>query len=474
MNIIKFKKDTSFRKDLFTPDSFSHPAKMDAQLLLWIVEMFTAPGETILDPMFGSGTTMLACILGRNVIGVELEQKFVDMAKANWEKVKQKPQLGYSMGDCQILQGDARNLSGLLADAVLSSPPYIAQTSTSKQTEGLFKGRQLFKDGRDPQQHSKGQIGDLPYGQIDSVITSPPYAETIHQGSGEWSKSPNGKMIGIPQGEAYTKSDSNIANLPYGQIDSVITSPPFGEAHDKDPGGITKTNRKDLLPYSYLKDGSPNNISNLSYGDIDTVITSPPYEEAMGEKHHSPRADKLAEEKSNPVTYTDRVDHIITSPPYEGSLQGESHNGLKDAEKLEELTKRTPNRKWKRKTELTPGRMRAWGTMGLEYSPNQDNIGNLKSTSYLEAMAQVYAQCYAVLKPEGLMVLVVKNFIRDQKEVRLDLDTIKLCEQSGFSFQERWYRELPAQSFWRVIYKKKYPSAPELKYEDILVFKKVI
>ena len=59
-------------------------------------------------------------------------------------------------------------------------------------------------------------------------------------------------------------------------------------------------------------------IGNLSYGEIDKIITSPPYEEAMGDKHHSPRADKLAEEKSNPVTYTDRVDSIITSPPYEG------------------------------------------------------------------------------------------------------------------------------------------------------------
>ena len=87
-------------------------------------------------------------------------------------------------------------------------------------------------------------------------------------------------------------------------------------------------------------------------------------------------------------------------------------------------------------------------------------------------MLQVYQQCHKVLKPQGLMILVTKNFIRDQKEIRLDLDTIKLCEQAGFTFKERWYRELPAQSFWRIIYKQKYPDAPELKYEDVLVFLK--
>ena len=55
--IITFKRDTSFRKQFFVPNSFAHPAKMDAQFLIWIVEHYTEAGETILDPMAGSGTT---------------------------------------------------------------------------------------------------------------------------------------------------------------------------------------------------------------------------------------------------------------------------------------------------------------------------------------------------------------------------------------------------------------------------------
>jgi len=100
---IKFKRDTAFRKQFFVPDSFAHPAKMDAQLLLWIVERYTQVGEAILDPMAGSGTTMLACTLGRNVLLVDLEEKFCKMMRDNWGLVKMRPQLGYQMGNCQII-----------------------------------------------------------------------------------------------------------------------------------------------------------------------------------------------------------------------------------------------------------------------------------------------------------------------------------------------------------------------------------
>ena len=120
---IKFKRDTAFRKQFFVPDSFAHPAKMDAQLLIWLVVHYTKVGETILDPMAGSGTTMLACTLGRDVVLDELEEKFCKMCRDNWELVKMRPQLGYQMGNCQIIQGDARQLEGL-CDKIITSPPY--------------------------------------------------------------------------------------------------------------------------------------------------------------------------------------------------------------------------------------------------------------------------------------------------------------------------------------------------------------
>ena len=124
MSEIKFAVDTKQRKEYFTPESFAHPAKMSLPLQLWIIENYTKPGETILDCMAGSGTIIVACAMGRNVITVELEQKFIDLQKGNWQKIQERgPQLGYSMGTATILHGDARNLEGLTSDSVIFSPP---------------------------------------------------------------------------------------------------------------------------------------------------------------------------------------------------------------------------------------------------------------------------------------------------------------------------------------------------------------
>ena len=182
MSEIKFAVDTKQRKEYFTPESFAHPAKMSLPLQLWIIENYTKPGETILDCMAGSGTIIVACAMGRNVITVELEQKFIDLQKGNWQKIQERgPQLGYSMGTATILHGDARNLEGLISDSVIFSPPYAENTHHSDNPETLIdlqpgrKGRLGGTAG-----DSDGQIGQLHYGSPDKVIFSPPYEGTFN------------------------------------------------------------------------------------------------------------------------------------------------------------------------------------------------------------------------------------------------------------------------------------------------------
>ena len=59
-----------------------HPAPRPLDQVLHIVENFTLPGGTILDPFAGSGTTGIACVLsGRSFIGIEIVPEYLSIAQ---------------------------------------------------------------------------------------------------------------------------------------------------------------------------------------------------------------------------------------------------------------------------------------------------------------------------------------------------------------------------------------------------------
>lgn len=58
-----------------------HPTKKPVALMLEIISDFTDPGELILDPFAGSGTTGVAALrLGRRFVGVERDPQFFSLA----------------------------------------------------------------------------------------------------------------------------------------------------------------------------------------------------------------------------------------------------------------------------------------------------------------------------------------------------------------------------------------------------------
>lgn len=57
-----------------------HPTQKPVILIQKLIELTTNPGDTILDPFGGSGTTAVACKeLGRNYIIIEKEKEYVDI-----------------------------------------------------------------------------------------------------------------------------------------------------------------------------------------------------------------------------------------------------------------------------------------------------------------------------------------------------------------------------------------------------------
>ncbi|NHN48400.1 site-specific DNA-methyltransferase [Halostella sp. JP-L12] len=64
-----------------------HPAPYPVKLAKRLIRMFSFVGDTVLDPFAGVGTTSIAASrIGRNSVNVEIEEKYIDIAKERLEK----------------------------------------------------------------------------------------------------------------------------------------------------------------------------------------------------------------------------------------------------------------------------------------------------------------------------------------------------------------------------------------------------
>ena len=80
-----FDKSTkAFRKsrvEFHSEEKKVHPTQKPLSLMRWAIENYTNEGDTILDPFMGSGTTLVAAKqLGRKAIGIEIEEKYCQIA----------------------------------------------------------------------------------------------------------------------------------------------------------------------------------------------------------------------------------------------------------------------------------------------------------------------------------------------------------------------------------------------------------
>lgn len=66
-----------------------HPTEKPLDLMRYLVQTYTNPGETVLDFTMGSGTTGVACAMeGRHFIGVELDAGYYEIATRRIESVQ--------------------------------------------------------------------------------------------------------------------------------------------------------------------------------------------------------------------------------------------------------------------------------------------------------------------------------------------------------------------------------------------------
>ena len=105
-----------------------HPAKFPETLAQEFIEFFTKQGGSVLDPMAGTGSTLVAALrAGRNSYGIELNPKYAEIAKEIIEE--QRNALGSAVSNLQslVINGDAAQITQYPLppiDYVLTSPLY--------------------------------------------------------------------------------------------------------------------------------------------------------------------------------------------------------------------------------------------------------------------------------------------------------------------------------------------------------------
>jgi len=73
---IRFPPDSDYRKRMFPPEVNSHPAKANVYLVQAIIEYVSEPDDILMDIMAGTGTLMVGALIGRQIICVEISEKF--------------------------------------------------------------------------------------------------------------------------------------------------------------------------------------------------------------------------------------------------------------------------------------------------------------------------------------------------------------------------------------------------------------
>ncbi|MEM1986187.1 MAG: DNA methyltransferase [Nitrososphaeria archaeon] len=397
----------------FLEHAIPHPAKANTRLLEFLIENFTRRGETILDPMAGSGSTgVVAALHGRNAIQIELEKKFFEWMEEARCRVENTPTLAPKGKIINIL-GDARHLSELLnqnIDYCLTSPPY--SESLTKKRKGYTIIRGLERSREMPQDTRDDNIANLPHGEISAIITSLPCGDTNLSG-------------GDPE-----------TSPPYSD------SPIGGGLNTKSPKHPNQQHGRSPFSPSQLGAGrysdNPNNIGNLPHGSIDVILTSPPYSNVISRQGGETKIENVGISTKTAREYSQNRENIGNLP--HGDIEKMCCARILDDENFEIMVKKL--------------------------------MKNGKPT-YLSEMLKVYREMWKVLKPNGLAIIIVKPFVREKKVVDLPFHTHILLSTCGFVLEKLYKLRLKHQSFWRRLYAEKYPDVPLIQHEYVLVYRKL-
>jgi DNA modification methylase len=210
------------RRGRYLAASNRHPAKMLPDLARRAIEHYSEPGDLVLDPMCGIGTTLVEAIhLGRHALGVELEQRWAGLAAANLAHARDQR----APGRAAVLAGDATHLPRLLAT---EARPFLRRLDAA------------------------GGLSRHPCGSVDLILTSPPYACEV----GELDKQAwgQGRDLSRRQTRNYSADRANLGHARRRRYLAAMAASYAADAAVLKPGGFLVVVTKNMRLRGALND----------------------------------------------------------------------------------------------------------------------------------------------------------------------------------------------------------------------------
>lgn len=423
-------------------DAFSHPAKFSRSLIQRIYAHLAEckaiwPGAVVLDPFGGVALGGLdAMFHGCQWIGCELEPRFAALGAQNIELWNQRHKAGWpGWGRAQLLQGDSRRLREVVqgCEAIVSSPPFLESLSSGTLSEEMKA--EMRSRGHKPSASGEaatygttaGNLGNLREGDFAAVVASPPFASSIageprnpehasvlaQQQRGE--NNTAGGKFGRSLSNDYGQTPGQLGAMKEGQIDAVLSSPPYAESNVTGQSNFTGGGGNET-PASALRKG------------VAAVISSPPFQGAhdgtTNETSMRPPHDSTDALRGGYGTSPGQLgsmrdagfDAVVSSPPYESAQTSDANS------------KRQKDSGYFAKS--TNGKLTgSYADVPMD-SPGQ--LGAEQGDTFWTAARQIVTECYHLLRPGGVAVWVTKGFVRKKKYVDFPGQWRQLCEAVGF------------------------------------------
>jgi hypothetical protein len=234
----------------------------------------------------------------------------------------------------------------------------------------------------------------LAAGAVEAVLSSPPYADRCANDN-QRTLARDGLRQGHNEGDGatYGQTPGQLSAMP--MTDLAISSPPYADGcvHDtrQNPSTVRTGAGTLKYPWGTRKGGdaltgygdTAGQLGTMAPGDVQAVVSSPPYEASLS---HTGTINRALFADAHQRT------HLEPHGQY-------SHAGEKDAGK---------------------------------YGTDPKQLGNTHGDTFWSAARTILEQTYAVLKPGGYAIWIVKDYVREGKIVPFSHQWRALCEHVGF------------------------------------------